>query len=120
MIVLNFNMYIIMTLSLLLNVAVLFPVCIGLKTNANWEQARYGAPMPARGILNSIYLKSSFCLFTVSLFSQSNAARNAAACYRASGFIEEGRLRSQLWSAGKFVDEVDMGILKEEWEKRSE
>lgn len=44
----------------------------------------------------------------------------AMACYRASGFIEEGRLRSQLWSAGKFVDEVDMGILKEEWEKRSE
>ena len=39
----------------------------------------------------------------------------AIACYRASGFKEEGRLRSHVWSAGKFIDEVHMGILKEEW-----
>ena len=41
----------------------------------------------------------------------------AIACYRACGFVEEGRLRQQLWVDGQYVDEVHMGILRDEWER---
>ena len=44
-----------------------------------------------------------------------NENPRAIACYLASGFVEEGRLRSHVWSAGKFVDEVHMGVLRDEW-----
>ncbi len=40
----------------------------------------------------------------------------ALRCYRACGFVEEGRLRQHAWDAGKYVDLVYMGILREEWE----
>ena len=40
----------------------------------------------------------------------------AIRCYLASGFTEEGRLRKHLWSDGQYVDEVHMGVLKEEWQ----
>jgi hypothetical protein len=42
-------------LSLLVNVAVLLPVCVGLLTNASWTTSAYGAGTPARAILLSIY-----------------------------------------------------------------
>ena len=43
-------------LSLLVNVAVLPPVCVGLLTNASWAASAYGEGTPARAILLSIYL----------------------------------------------------------------
>jgi protein-S-isoprenylcysteine O-methyltransferase Ste14 len=43
-------------LSLLVNVAVLLPVCVGLLTNASWATSAYGEATPARAILLSIYL----------------------------------------------------------------
>lgn len=43
-------------LSLLLNIAVLTPVCAGLIMNAKWTEAAFGVATPARGILLSIYL----------------------------------------------------------------
>jgi uncharacterized membrane protein len=43
-------------LSLLVNVAVLVPVCVGLLTNASWTTSAYGEATPARAILLSIYL----------------------------------------------------------------
>jgi hypothetical protein len=49
-------MKLMMTLSLLLNLAVLIPVCAGLMTNAGWARAAYGWAVPARGILLSVYL----------------------------------------------------------------
>jgi hypothetical protein len=42
--------------SLLLNVAVLVPVCFSLLTRAEWTLAAYGEATPARGILLSVYL----------------------------------------------------------------
>jgi hypothetical protein len=42
--------------SLVLNIAVLLPVCLGLITRANWAVAAYGGMTPARGVLISIYL----------------------------------------------------------------
>ena len=44
------------SLSLLLNLAVLVPVCGSLLFSAPWTLAAYGPPSPARGILLSIYL----------------------------------------------------------------
>ena len=44
------------TLSLLLNLAVLAPVCASLMLSAPWTVAAYGPPSPARGILLSVYL----------------------------------------------------------------
>jgi hypothetical protein len=41
--------------SLLLNVAVLIPVCLGLARGARWADEAWGPPSPARGILLSIY-----------------------------------------------------------------
>jgi RimJ/RimL family protein N-acetyltransferase len=35
--------------------------------------------------------------------------------YRACGFVEEGRLREQVWGNGRYTDLVYMGILREEW-----
>jgi hypothetical protein len=54
-------------LSLLLNIAVLVPVCAGLITDANWSQVGYGEMTTARGILLSIYLSILLvsCLFLV-------------------------------------------------------
>lgn len=54
-------------LSLLLNIAVLIPVCVGLITDANWSQVGYGETTTARGILLSIYLSIllASCLFLI-------------------------------------------------------
>lgn len=43
-------------LSLLLNIVVLIPVCLGLIIEASWVDSAYGAESPARGILLSVYL----------------------------------------------------------------
>jgi RimJ/RimL family protein N-acetyltransferase len=40
----------------------------------------------------------------------------AIRCYRACGFVEEGRLREHIWSNGQYVDRVYMGILRSEWD----
>ncbi|MEO1085467.1 MAG: hypothetical protein AAFY88_14605 [Acidobacteriota bacterium] len=44
------------TLSLLLNLGVLIPVCAGLLRDAPWARAAYGGPEPARDILLAVYL----------------------------------------------------------------
>ncbi len=54
-----------LTLSLLLNIFVLIPVCIGLITNADCAVSAYGDPSPARNILLSVYL--SIALISVLL-----------------------------------------------------
>lgn len=48
----------------------------------------------------------------------SSANERALRCYRACGFVEEGRLRQHEWSGGQYVDEVHMGILRDEYERR--
>src|SRR5947208_10036123 len=39
----------------------------------------------------------------------------ALRCYRACGFVEEGRPRQQQWCDGQYIDVVYMGVLREEW-----
>ena len=41
--------------SLITNVGVLIPVCVGLLLDASWVTDVYGATTPARGILLSVY-----------------------------------------------------------------
>lgn len=40
----------------------------------------------------------------------------ALAAYRALGFVEEGRLRKHSFFRGEYVDVMQMGMLREEWE----
>jgi hypothetical protein len=42
-------------ISLIVNVLVLIPVCIGLISDASWVEYGYGPASPARGILLSVY-----------------------------------------------------------------
>jgi RimJ/RimL family protein N-acetyltransferase len=42
----------------------------------------------------------------------------AIRAYRAVGFIEEGRLREHTFFDGRYVDVVQMGMLRSEWEAR--
>jgi len=35
--------------------------------------------------------------------------------YRSCNFVEEGRMREHVWLAGRYVDNVIMGVLREEW-----
>jgi len=49
-------MRIMISLSPLLNIAVLIPVCAGLITDAQWARDAYGDGTSARGILLSIYV----------------------------------------------------------------
>lgn len=42
----------------------------------------------------------------------------AIRAYRALGFVEEGRLREEAFFEGRYVDVVQMGMLRSEWEAR--
>ncbi len=55
-------------LSLILNIAVLIPVCVGLITDASWSQESYGEVTPARGILLSVYLSILIASFLLLAF----------------------------------------------------
>ena len=37
--------------------------------------------------------------------------------YQAVGFVQEGRLRQQVWSDGAYDDLIQMGILRSEWSR---
>ncbi len=50
----------------------------------------------------------------------SSANERALRCYRACGFVEEGRLRQHEWIGGQYVDEVQMGILRDEYEAKGQ
>ncbi len=43
--------------------------------------------------------------------------KHAQALYRKIGFVEEGRRRSAVYKNGKFEDELEMGLLREEYQK---
>ena len=40
----------------------------------------------------------------------------AIRCFRACGFVEEGRPRKIVWIEGEYTDLVNMSILREEWQ----
>jgi RimJ/RimL family protein N-acetyltransferase len=53
-------------------------------------------------------------LHRVSLDTMASNER-AIRSYLACGFVEEGRLRQYYWFQGRYVDAVEMGILRDEW-----
>lgn len=40
----------------------------------------------------------------------------AIACYKAAGFKQEGQLREAIYKNGRYIDEIQMAILKNEWD----
>ena len=48
----------------------------------------------------------------------SSSNERAIRCYRAVGFVEEGRLREHEFLDGQYIDSVLMGLLRSEWEAR--
>lgn len=60
-------------LSLLLNILVLIPVCVGIVKNADWVQESYGDSTPARSILLSIYIAILFCSGMLLVYPRNDA-----------------------------------------------
>lgn len=48
-------------ISLIINILVLVPVCLGFYQEASWLQSAYGVSTSARGILFSVYLAILIC-----------------------------------------------------------
>jgi RimJ/RimL family protein N-acetyltransferase len=46
----------------------------------------------------------------------SSANQRALRCYASLGFVEEGRMREQLFFDGRYVDSIYMGLLRREWQ----
>lgn len=44
--------------------------------------------------------------------------QRALRCYRAVGFVEEGRMRERQWVEGGYVDVIQMGLLRREWREQ--
>ncbi len=44
----------------------------------------------------------------------------AIKCFKTCGFMEEGRPRKVIWIDGDYTDQVNMGIMLEEWEARQQ
>lgn len=45
--------------------------------------------------------------------------QRAIRSYKASGFVEEGRLREHIWVDGRYKDLIYMGIMRSEWTGRA-
>lgn len=52
------------------------------------------------------------------VLSVNGTNERAIRAYQACGFVEEGRLRKHVWSAGEYIDLVYMGVFREEWQAR--
>ena len=63
-------MRVMIKLSLLLNIAVLAPICVGLISDSNWIAESYGHFTTARGILLSVYLSIGVVSALLLFFSE--------------------------------------------------
>lgn len=86
-----------MPVSLLLNIAVLVPVCLSMLRNSAWVEAAYGLTRAARGILLAIYL----AILTASIALLAMPSRGAILCllalqcgYKCTTPLTAGRLRN--------------------------
>lgn len=69
----------------------------------------------------STLLRWAFEIHNLRRISLETWATNERAlrCYRAVGFVDEGRMRELMWVDGRYVDVVQMGILRREWRERA-
>ncbi|KAK7056753.1 hypothetical protein VNI00_002470 [Paramarasmius palmivorus] len=65
-----------------------------------------------RFIVNHAFVSMGLHRVTLGVLGGNDAAANV---YKKIGFVEEGRSRKAFWLDGKWVDDVHMSILDEEW-----
>lgn len=83
---------------------------IGIGDPANWG---YGYGREAvRLLLDYAFRLRNFRRVWLLVHADNERAIRA---YQACGFVEEGRLREHVWSDGRHVDAVTMGVLRDEW-----
>ena len=65
-----------------------------------------------------LLLNYGFYYFGARRIALTTHAKNERAirCYKACGFVEEGRPRKVLWIEGEYTDLVNMSILHDEWQ----
>ncbi len=99
----------------------------------DWRNRRAGSASFGIGILDPEYLGRGYGREAINIFLDwcfrimnyrrihlDTLASNERAirCYKACGFVEEGRLRQHEYYNGAYVDVVVMGIMRDEWEAR--
>lgn len=103
--------------------------CIGncglFEINATNRTGEVGISIGDRGYWDKGYGRESISVLLDYAFRLRNFRRlwlevhsrneRAIKCYRACGFVEEGRLREHAWLDGRYVDLVLMGLLRREW-----
>jgi diamine N-acetyltransferase len=65
-----------------------------------------------RTLLNWAFVIENFHRISLETWASNE---RAIRCYRAVGFVEEGRQREAVWFSGRHVDIVQMGVLRREW-----
>ena len=83
---------------------------IGIGDREYWEKG-YGREAI------KLLLHYGFHYFGARRIDLGTNAKNERAirCFKACGFVEEGRPRKVIWIDGDYVDQVNMGIMREEW-----
>lgn len=100
--------------------------CALFDINATARTAQLGIAIGDRSYWGKRYGREAVNLLLEYAFGYHNMRRvwlwvhsdneRAIRAYRACGFTEEGRLREHMFSNGRYVDAVYMGILRSEWE----
>ena len=86
---------------------------IGIGDRAYWGRG-YGREAVMLLLDYSFTHRNVHRVMLTTLASNERAVRAYLAC----GFVEEGRLREQVWNDGRWQDEIVMGILRSEWDAR--
>lgn len=108
----------VMTVSLLLNIAVLVPVCVSILLDAAWTRSAYGVPSPARGILLSVY----FAIVVLSALLLARPAIQAVAAllliqifYKLTTPFTVGTLRNPVVASNLAIAAVHAGTVGFIW-----
>ncbi|NLF51945.1 MAG: GNAT family N-acetyltransferase [Leptolinea sp.] len=91
------------------NRSVEFGVCIGEKEHWNKGYARDAVRLLLRHAFNNLNLNRVFLY----VFETNERARKM---YTATGFVEEGRLRQDIYKNGRYLDVLVMSVLRNEWQ----
>lgn len=115
-------MHLMITISLLLNIAVLIPVCAGILTNAGWASESYGERSPARGILSSIYLSilaASVLLLAVPRPEAAAALLFVQIVYKVTTPFTVGTIKNPVVVSNLLIAAFHISTLAFVWQSRS-
>lgn len=84
-------------------------ICIGEKKYWDNGYGRETMQLMVRHAFNDLNL-NRICLF---VFDTNERAKKA---YLAAGFVEEGRLREDIYKNGRYIDTHIMSVLRSEWQ----